>query len=40
MKREIVLTKTAETRLNDLLDYLEDAWSTKVKLKFITKFEQ
>jgi plasmid stabilization system protein ParE len=40
MKRKIVLTKTAEKRLNDLLEYLENAWSTKVKLKFISKLEQ
>jgi plasmid stabilization system protein ParE len=40
MKREIVITKTAEKRLNDLLEYLEQAWSIKVKLKFISKLEQ
>ena len=40
MKRKIVLTKTAEKRLNDLLEYLENAWSTKAKLKFISKLEQ
>lgn len=40
MKRKIVLTRTAEKRLNDLLEYLENAWSTKVKLNFISKLEQ
>lgn len=40
MKRKIVLTKTAEKRLNDLLEYLENDWSATVKLRFISKLEQ
>ncbi len=32
--RKIVLTKTAEKRLTELLAYLESAWSRKVKNQF------
>ncbi|MBY5957044.1 type II toxin-antitoxin system RelE/ParE family toxin [Membranicola marinus] len=40
MKRKIVLSNTAEKRLNNLLEYLEIAWSTKIKLNFLSKLEQ
>jgi len=40
MSRQIVLTKTAEKRLDDLLEYLEKNWSLKVKLNFISKLEK
>lgn len=40
MKRQIVLTKTAEQKLNKLFNYLEKNWSQKVKLRFIYKLEQ
>ena len=39
MKRQIVLTKTAQRRLKELLEHLEKEWSTKVKRNFISKFE-
>lgn len=39
MNRKVVLSKTAEKQLNKLLDYLESEWSTKVKLKFLSKLE-
>jgi len=33
--REIVLSKTAAIKLENLLNYLEDEWSSRVKQKFI-----
>lgn len=40
MRRQIVLTKTAEKRLDDLLKYLENNWSLRVKLNFLVKLKK
>ena len=40
MQRQIVLSKTAQSKLDKLFIYLETNWSEKVKLRFITKLEQ
>ena len=37
--KKVVLTKRASFRLDELLNYLESEWSSKVKKEFITKFE-
>ena len=38
--RKIILSKRASEKLDELLDYLEREWSTKVKLNFINKFDK
>ena len=38
MRRSVELTITAERHLKYLLTHLEVSWSTKVKLKFLDKF--
>ena len=40
MKREIIFSKNAEKSLIDLLEYLELKWSTKVRVKFISKLDK
>lgn len=40
MKRQIVLTKTAQRRLDELLEHLENEWSVKVKVNFISKLQK
>ncbi|MDP2061214.1 MAG: type II toxin-antitoxin system RelE/ParE family toxin [Flavobacteriaceae bacterium] len=40
MKREIRLSKRAIRKLNSLLVYLEEEWSTKVKHEFILKLDK
>ncbi|MCH7399321.1 type II toxin-antitoxin system RelE/ParE family toxin [Belliella sp. DSM 107340] len=39
MKRKVVFSSRAKTRLSDLLDYLEFKWSSKVKQDFINKLD-
>ena len=36
MQRQVVLSKTAEIKLDKLLTYLETNWSENVKLRFIS----
>lgn len=38
--RKIVLSKKASKKLDEILDYLEREWSTKVKMNFINKFDK
>lgn len=40
MKREIRLSKRAMEKLDSLLIYLEDEWSTKVKHDFVLKLDK
>lgn len=40
MKREIRLSKRAMRKLNSLLIYLEEEWSTKVKHEFVQKLDK
>lgn len=40
MKREIRLSKRAMNKLDSLLVYLENEWSTKVKYNFILKLDK
>jgi plasmid stabilization system protein ParE len=40
MKREIRLSKRAMGKLDSLLDYLEEEWSTKVKHEFVLKLDK
>ena len=40
MTRNIKLTKTAQQQLDQLLDYLEQEWSEKVKQDFIEKLDE
>ena len=40
MNRRIKLTKTAQLRLDQLLEYLEKEWSEKVKQDFIKKMDK
>ncbi|PKP39926.1 MAG: type II toxin-antitoxin system RelE/ParE family toxin [Bacteroidetes bacterium HGW-Bacteroidetes-13] len=40
MKREIRLSKRAIRKLNSLLVYLEEEWSTKAKHEFILKLDK
>jgi plasmid stabilization system protein ParE len=40
MTRKIKLTKTAQLRLDQLLGYLEEEWSEKVKQDFIEKLDK
>ena len=35
MSRKVIITKTAEKKLNNLFDYLIENWSEKVKKEFI-----
>lgn len=39
MPRKVVITKTAERKLNKLLNYLSENWSEKVKQDFIKKLD-
>lgn len=38
--REVVLSKNASIKLENLLQYLESEWSTKVKQNFIQKLDK
>ena len=40
MRKEVVLSPTAKTKLSDLLEYLENKWSEKVKKEFIEKLDK
>ncbi|GAA0870882.1 hypothetical protein GCM10009117_00270 [Gangjinia marincola] len=40
MKRKVVLSKIAEEKLSDVLDYLLNRWSNRVKQEFIRKLDQ
>lgn len=40
MKREIRLSKRAMKKLDSLLVYLEEEWSTKVKHEFVLKLDK
>ncbi|MHC1705009.1 MAG: type II toxin-antitoxin system RelE/ParE family toxin [Tenuifilaceae bacterium] len=40
MKREIRLSKRAMRKLDSLLVYLEEEWSTKVKHEFVLKLDK
>ena len=40
MSRDVRLSKKAAKRLDDLLDFLEERWSSKVKANFIHKFDE
>ena len=37
MSKKVVLSSTAKEKLSDLLEYLEDNWSARVKNDFIKK---
>lgn len=39
MERKIILSKTAEKKLNRLFEYLAEEWSEKVKSDFIKKLD-
>ena len=39
MSRKVIISKTAEKRLNDLFKYLLENWSQKVKSDFIKKLD-
>jgi len=39
MERKIILSKTAEKKLNRLFEYLAEEWSEKVKSDFIEKLD-
>lgn len=38
--REVILSKRASVKLEELLDYLEKKWSEKVKIEFIEKLDK
>ncbi|MEO9569936.1 MAG: type II toxin-antitoxin system RelE/ParE family toxin [Polaribacter sp.] len=40
MKREVIITKTAQKKLNTLFNYLIENWSSKVKSDFINKLDK
>ncbi len=40
MKRRVVLSPTAKLKLESILLYLEDEWSSKVKREFISKLDK
>lgn len=39
MSRKVIITKTAEKKLNKLFDYLSENWSEKVMKEFIEKLD-
>ncbi|MCF8461620.1 MAG: type II toxin-antitoxin system RelE/ParE family toxin [Flavobacteriales bacterium] len=39
MSRKVVISKTAEKKLNDLFDYLIKKWSVSVKKEFVEKLD-
>ncbi|SFI79711.1 type II toxin-antitoxin system RelE/ParE family toxin [Myroides guanonis] len=39
MNRKVILSNTAEKKLNKLFDYLIEKWSVKVKNEFIEKLD-
>ncbi|MBP9151575.1 MAG: type II toxin-antitoxin system RelE/ParE family toxin [Flavobacteriales bacterium] len=39
MGRKVVISKTAEKKLNDLFDYLIKRWSVSVKNEFVEKLD-
>lgn len=40
MIRKVVISKTAEKKLNKLFDYLIENWSLKVKSEFVNKLDR
>nr|WP_313781123.1 type II toxin-antitoxin system RelE/ParE family toxin [Allomuricauda sp.] len=40
MRRRVKVSKTAEKKLSQLLEFLEEKWSAKVKLDFIKKLDR
>jgi len=40
MKREVIITKTAQKKLNTLFNYLLENWNSKVKSDFINKLDK
>lgn len=40
MSREVIISKTAEKNLDEIFDYLEGRWSSKVKQNFIKELEK
>ena len=40
MSKKVVLSSTAKEKLSDLLEYLEDNWSARVKSDFIKKLDR
>ena len=40
MSKKVVLSSTAKEKLSDLLEYLEDNWSARVKNNFIKKLDR
>lgn len=39
MSRKVVITKTAEKKLNELIDYLGENWSERIKKELIKKLD-
>lgn len=39
MKRNVVISKTAERKLAKLFNFLEEEWSVKIKNEFISKLD-
>ncbi|WP_010182332.1 type II toxin-antitoxin system RelE/ParE family toxin [Aquimarina agarilytica] len=40
MARKVIVSKTAQKKLDDLFEYLIDEWSERVKNKFIGKLDK
>jgi plasmid stabilization system protein ParE len=38
--RDIILSKTAAAKLDNLLNYLQDEWSERIKQNFIQKLDK
>ncbi|SHF05081.1 Plasmid stabilization system protein ParE [Psychroflexus salarius] len=39
MKRKVIISKTAEKKLEKLFEYLTEKWSEKIKIEFIQKLD-
>ncbi len=40
MSRKVKISKTAEKKISELLDYLQENWSLKVKSDFVKKLDK
>ncbi|MEQ5791720.1 type II toxin-antitoxin system RelE/ParE family toxin [Muricauda sp. NFXS6] len=40
MSRKVKISKTAEKKISELLDYLQENWSLKVKSDFVEKLDK
>ena len=40
MKRKVIISKTAEKKLEKLFEYLTEKWSEKIKIEFLEELKK